>query len=316
MHDAIDAFRSAVEASLGTAPDDITPGRFIRFSNTGKRGDTACWLQMFDDLRGGTFGDFRAGIRETWTVVSPDSMTSSERAALRAQIANAKAQREKAQREAWRKNGDRNLYIQRQAREVKAGDPVAQYLRNRLGFDGRLAPACLRLHPALPYVHEGAVIGEFPCMLAPLVQADGSLVAWHRTYLTPDGQKASVPGPTKKLTPASGLVNGSSIRLFEPKGETIGAAEGIETALAAFLCSGVATIATYSAGNLAAFRWPKAIRRLVVFADADEAGAKAAAALKTRANQAGLSASIMAPSTPGHDWADVWAERQSAEVSK
>lgn len=315
MHDAIDAFRSAVQDALGAAPDDITPGRFIRFSNTGKRSDTACWLQMFDDMRGGTFGDFRAGIRETWTVVSEGSMSPTERAVMRMQIAKAKAKREKAQREAWRKNDDRNRFIQRQAREVKIGDPVAEYLRNRLGVEGRLVPSCLRYHPALPYVHEGNAIGDFPCMLAPLVQADGSIVAWHRTYLTAGGHKAAVPGAAKKLTPASGLVKGSSIRLFEPNDAAIGVAEGIETAIAAFLCSGLPTVATYSAGNLAAYLWPKAIRRLVIFADADEAGAKAAAELKARVTQAGVSASIIAPSTPGHDWADVWAERQGSEVA-
>ena len=59
-------------------------------------------------------------------------------------------------------------------------------------------------------------------------------VALHRTYLTADGRKADVPS-VKKLTGAAGPLAGACIPLHKPARGCIGIAEGIETALAAWL---------------------------------------------------------------------------------
>lgn len=93
---------------------------------------------------------------------------------------------------------------------------------------------------------------------------------------------AQVPHP-KRVTPAAGLLAGASIRLHGPVRQTIGIAEGIETALAAAEASGVPTVAAYCASSLAAWQWPAGVRRLVIFADADLAGLKAAEDLRRRA---------------------------------
>ena len=92
----------------------------------------------------------------------------------------------------------------------------------------------------------------------------------------------------------------------------LGIAEGIETALAARCASGVPTVAAYSAGALAGWQWPPSLRRLVIFADADPAGADAADKLRQRARAAGLAVNVMTPTTPGTDWCDVWASRKEA----
>ena len=137
----------------------------------------------------------------------------------------------------------------------------------------------------------------------------------HRTWLTPDGRKAPTPGPVKKLASAAGPIMGGCIRLVDPAewtGDLLGVAEGIETALAARCASGVPTAAAYSAGGLAAWQWPRGLRRLVIFTDADEAGAKAAAELRQRAMRSGLSVNVLTPSTAGSDWCDVWAQRAGA----
>ena len=118
----------------------------------------------------------------------------------------------------------------------------------------------------------------------------------------------------RKLTAASGPLAGSCISLFRPANGTLGIAEGIETALAAWLASGVPTVAAYSAGNLAAWRWPAGVRRIVIFADADEAGRNAAEKLRQRVRAAGLSVNVMTPSEPGSDWCDVWAQRGAVTV--
>ena len=125
---------------------------------------------------------------------------------------------------------------------------------------------------------------------------------------------ADVP-TVKKLTGAAGLLAGACIPLHKPVRGRIGIAEGIETALAAWCASGVPTVAAYCAGNLAAWRWPTGLQRLVIFADADSAGREASGELLARAVRAGLQTSVMTPTEPGTDWCDVWAARGPAAVT-
>jgi phage/plasmid primase-like uncharacterized protein len=175
-------------------------------------------------------------------------------------------------------------------------------------------PDCLRLHRALPYRIDGQVVGTWPAMVARMRAADGRMVAAHRTWLTPEGLKAPTPGPVKKLTPTAGPMAGACIRLAQAGPAGLGIAEGIETALAARLASGLPTVAAYSAGALATWQWPRDLRRMVIFADADPAGTDAANKLAERARAAGLSVNVMTPTTPGTDWCDVWAARQTQVV--
>jgi phage/plasmid primase-like uncharacterized protein len=203
------------------------------------------------------------------------------------------------------RNAERIAALWSECVPLVPGDPVTLYLKHR-GFAGVWPlPECLRLHRALPYWHDGAVIGTYPAMVAPLVAPDGRTVALHRTYLHTDGRKADVP-TVRKLTGAAGPLTGACIPLFKPQHGCIGIAEGIETALGAWCASSVPTVAAYSAGNLAAWRWPASARRLVIFADHDRAGAEAAEKLRQRARAAGLRCSVMAPTDEGADWADVW----------
>jgi putative DNA primase/helicase len=233
MRDATNDFAAAILSALGHVPTAIEPGRLHRFSTNGKRSDTAGWYHLFVDQRAGVFGDFRAGLSEVWTATPLERMTPNERGALRKQMAEAKMLRERVQRDAWRKNGDRMRYLWRQCVPITVGDPVHSYLCRRLAVKACILPDCIRLHSAMPYVHEGEPIGTWPAMVAPIVAVDGRPLALHRTYLDAHGHKADVPGAVKKLTPAAGLLAGGSIRLHEPARGVIGVAEGIETALAA-----------------------------------------------------------------------------------
>ena len=313
MHDALGDFRAAILAALGHAPDAIEPDRLHRFS-TGKRGDASGWCRQFADRRAGVFGCFRLGVFEVWTATPRQRMTPAERAAVRRQVAQARADRERDQACAWRRNADRIAFLWRQSRPVADADPVHRYLCRRLATGDFIAPACIRFHPAMPYVHDGEGVGAWPAMVAPIVGTDGKVRALHRTYLTPDGRKADVPGPVKKLTPAAGLLKGASIRLHEPRAGALGVAEGIETALAASCASRVPTVAAYSAGALAGYSWPAGVQRLVIFGDADRPGREAAEALRMRALAARLHCEVLTPTTEGADWCDVWAGRDAAPI--
>jgi putative DNA primase/helicase len=315
MHDPSQAFRDAILTTLGHAPDVIEPGRFLRFGTSDRRGDDAGWCKLFDDLRGGVFGCYRQGISETWCAVDRATMTREQRAQLVRQAMAATAEREAQQRRQWAENAQRIDKLWAQCVPLVPGDPVTLYLAHRLQCDVWPLPECLRLHPALLYRIEGATAGTWPAMVARLSAPDGRLLALHRTWLTREGRKAQTPGPCKKLTPTAGHLAGVCVRLGRPEAGQMGIAEGIETALAARCASGIPTVAAYSAGALAGWLWPSELRRLVIFADADPAGSEAADKLRQRARAAGLSVEVMTPTTPGADWCDVWANRESTEAT-
>ena len=313
MHDRVLAFRAAILATLAHAPEVIEPGRLHRFGTSDRRTDKAGWCKLFDDLRGGVFGCYRLGISETWSTANRATMTRAERAELARQVAAATIERERTQRGQWAENGGRIARLWTQCVPPAPGDPVTLYLERR-GFGGVWPlPAVLRLHRALPYWHGVEKLGTFAAMVAPIIAPDGRTVALHRTYLTPDGRKADVPDP-KKLTGPAGPLAGACIPLHKPARGCIGIAEGIETALAARMASGVPTVAAYCAGNLAAWRWPPGVQRIVIFADHDKAGREAADALRARTLAARLSCEVLTPTTEGADWCDVWAGREAALI--
>ena len=84
MADTIEAFHAAILSVLGHAPDAIVPGRFHRFGTSDRRGDSAGWCKLFDDMRAGVFGCYRQGIGEAWSAV--DRRTMNHATAMSAAI--------------------------------------------------------------------------------------------------------------------------------------------------------------------------------------------------------------------------------------
>ena len=300
-------FRAAIASSLGHAPEEIEPGRLVRFATSdgvaippgGPSCSTINWpgstgVTVRESAESGPRSSGRRSTRRNWRSDRDPSNAPSRSETPSLPTSGMRIVG------AWEA-------ILRQCAPVSDGDPVALYLASRRVAVAPL-PFCLRVHRSLAYWHEGAEFGSWPAMVATLTSPVGEVVALHRTYLTADGQKAPVP-TVKKLTGGCGSLADASIRLFDPSAGVLGVAEGIETALAARLGSGVPVVAAYSAGALAGFQWPQGLKRLIVFADADKAGREAADALRRRAVFAGLQCAVHTPSTEGHDWADVWAHQ-------
>lgn len=308
-------FVLAMVEAIGYAPEHIEPGRLQRFATTANKTSKPGYCKLWPDGLGGFFGDFRTGLFEIWTARDRATMSPAERLRHDQQVAQAKAERYREQAERWQRNRGRVRNTWQAAHKLVMGDPVTLYLKGR-GLGGTWPlPAALRYHRALQYWHEGRVIGTYPAMVARFHAADGRCVALHQTYLTRDGRKADVP-TVKKMSPASGLLIGGCIPLAEPVSGALGIAEGIETALCAGAGSCLPVVAAYSASCLAGFKWPKGVKRLVIFGDNDESGTgqEAAARLASRARSAGLSVSVVIPQAPGTDWADVWAQRDLTRV--
>jgi putative DNA primase/helicase len=83
MNSAPDRFIGAIRAAGLNPPEVIEPGKLHRFSTNGKSSDDAGWCKLFEDLRGGVFGDFRSGLSETWQAQREKPFTPAERETFR-----------------------------------------------------------------------------------------------------------------------------------------------------------------------------------------------------------------------------------------
>lgn len=141
---------------------------------------------------------------------------------------------------------------------------------------------------------------RFPMMVARV--EGGARFAVHRTYLSPEGGKASID-PNKAML---GACAGGAVRVAEGDGPLV-VAEGIETALslACGLLGGPATIwAALSTSGMRGLVLPPTPGRLTVAVDGDTPGLEAAKALGDRAYCLGWEVFLW-PAPAGLDWNDV-----------
>lgn len=295
------SLRDAILGTLGGAPEHVNAVGVTRFSTNGKPSNTDGWVTHSDN---GVFhfGCWRQGVTGWWTescsVLRQDKPGALPSSRTTAAIEQERKERARINARAWSS-----------AYTLKDASPAGRYLLNRgLALAGY--PPVLRM-ASTTYYEDGIDCGKYPTMLGAVSDHQGVMLALHRTYLTIEGHKAAVAKP-KKLTRTSSAIAGASIKLYPPQiigGKlTLGAAEGIETALACFLGSGVPTWSCVSAGGLQTFIWPSEVESLIIFADHDVGGVGQAAAntLAARAAAAGLEVRILVPVTAGADWLDVY----------
>jgi putative DNA primase/helicase len=144
-----------------------------------------------------------------------------------------------------------------------------------------------------------------PAMLAQVVDVSGKPVALHRTYLHRNGAgKADIEPSRASLGP----VAGGAIRL-DAAAEELAIGEGIESAASAGVLLGLPAWAAVSAGNLGrTLSLPPEVRSVVIAADADPPGRRAAEAASTRWQAEGRRVRIAVPHRPGADFNDVLLE--------
>lgn len=183
---------------------------------------------------------------------------------------------------------------------TKDVESVEQYLFNR-GL--RYIPDTLRAHPALGYWNEGREVGKYPALVATIRSPEGKGLSLHCTY-TEKGQKLQDYDARKIMPPVSPLNCGAAVRLYKA-GDTLGIAEGIETAIAARQIHDIPTWSVLNTNGIKAFVPPDICKRLVIFADNDENFAGQAAAYELARRLHGkIEIQIKLPEKPGTDWAD------------
>lgn len=182
--------------------------------------------------------------------------------------------------------------------KLSGDDHVSKYLRSRgLVLTPKYTRYC-------PECYESETRSKMPAMVAQFLGPDGKALTVHRTYLNGTG-KANIESP-KKLMPGIGPLVGGAIRLFPPDDKTIGIAEGIETSIAATQLSGIPCWAVVSSTLMQGFVPPEGVRRVVIFADADDSfvGQEAAYILAKKLYRAGLVVEVELPKV-GKDFNDL-----------
>lgn len=196
------------------------------------------------------------------------------------------------------------------AQRLSAGDPATMYLRSR-GISLDNWPSMLRSHARLRYSEDteagGKAVSHHPAMVALFVSPDTKQRTYHATYLTAGGRKANVER-VKRYAPGP-IPVGGAVRLA-PSAETMGIAEGIETALAASIIHGIPVWAACDAGGLMKWQPPETAKAILVFSDNDRhyRGQAAAYALANRlasSTKQPLSVEVRVPDLPDTDWADM-----------
>jgi putative DNA primase/helicase len=198
MTDNLTSFRQAMEAD-GLTPGDIIPGRMQRFPGIGKKnGNTAGWCKLFDDCRGGVYGDFSTDLSKTWQAEQSETCTPKQKAAFRTQVAESRRQAEQAEKES----------------QAKAVSVAAEILQGATGNPGQ--------HPY--YLKKGLPLGDHArrgpwpqrgwndALLFPIFSSDGTIASLQA--INADGTKDFLSGgkikgcffPLGKISGATGRV--------------------------------------------------------------------------------------------------------------
>ena len=286
--------QALAEAGLRLAGPPVADGRLHRVpSADDRRGERAGWYVFHaDGVPAGAFGDFRAGLTQSWCAVDVEALDPAARAAHAERMAGARGAREAAQAQIWAEAAAR-------ARTLWA--------------------SCSPADPAHPYL-----VAKGVPALGARQDPDGNLVL---PVHGPDGalwsvQRIPANGGAKRFL-AGGRTAGGSWRIDPPGAPpSAGAppvlylAEGFATAATVSGCTGAPVVVAYSAGNLAAIarelRRQHPGARLVLAADNDHATeartGENPGVRHAREAAAATGAEVLVPpfaaGEPGSDWND------------
>jgi putative DNA primase/helicase len=165
--------------------------------------------------------------------------------------------------------------------------------------------------PVPPTIRQGvgslAGRAPIPMLVAAVQAADRRIVAVQELRLSEGGAKASVA--LQRLT--IGRLFDGAVRLG-PAGANLGLAEGVETGLSAMQLSGVTVWCSLGSERLDLVAIPAEVRELLVFADNDEPGRRAADKTAERWARRAITVKLRFPPEGFGDWNDYLQARAVA----
>jgi phage/plasmid primase-like uncharacterized protein len=198
----------------------------------------------------------------------------------------------------------------------------AYYERRGIAQTSEFITNSLKYHDSADVYHDGkrVVINgkplRYPCILGIARNARG-VTGLHQIYITKNGEQAAneisqIVGSEYSKKRMLGQFAGTAVR-FASAGKTLIVCEGIETALAIRLLTGVDSIAACgTAALLGGIDVPERVEHLLIYADNDAAGMAAAEKLWER-EQSRRNVSVMLPNI-GNDWLD-WLNYRGIETA-
>ena len=214
--DAVDQFKQAIEAAGLTAPDTIIPGHWHKFPGLQKNAkNKAAYCFMFDDMRGGVFGDFSSGMETTWQAANSKPYTAEERGVHRARIAAIQAQRDAEQ-------------VQRQQNASRSATVIL----------ANTSPARSHEYLTARGIQPHGVRCDGVRLLIPMRDTSGAVQSLQT--ITPDGEKRFHSG---------GKVTGCYFGIGKPDDLVI-VCEGFATGASIRESTGHAVAVAFNAGNL------------------------------------------------------------------
>lgn len=222
----------------------------------------------------------------------------------------------KAQQEAYEADTREAAQAIWDASRPVPGTLAEVYLRSR-GIVLEKYPDVLRFHPALPYPGKSK---RYPVLVSRVDDLGGALTAVWRIFLRDDGRKADVPNAKLGLGPSAG----GAVRLGGVESH-IGIAEGVETALGAWLLNGCRyPVWSGLSTAISSLEIPLGVDWVTIFPDGDRpvkkqgdeyqpavpAGRRAANALYVRLVEEGLRCNVAAEPPIGMDYLDLWVASQ------
>jgi putative DNA primase/helicase len=216
---AADEFRKAIEAAGLSPPADIQPGKWIKFPGYQKEAkNRAGWCFMFDDMRGGQFGDYSTGMEANWQLHNAVPYTNAEREANRQHFAAVKAQRE--------------------AEAVQRHESAAVQAAQRLAA---AAPCTEHAYTTIKGVQcHGLRVDAAGGLIVPMIDTTGKTCSLQT--ITPDGDKRFLSG---------GRVKGCYHPIGKPAGLLI-VCEGYATGASIHESTNHVVAVAFNAGNLEA----------------------------------------------------------------
>lgn len=300
LTESIEKFKSAMSAEGLTPPDTIIPGKLHRFP--GKRkgpSNKSGWSILFEDLKGGSFGDFSSDLDIDWQIHGDEKYSPEEREIFR-----------------QRCTAERELRTKEQQQRYAASVAKAKELLNSATGDISTHPYAVLKKVALgSLIKRGAwpQRGWYDALLIPLYDKNGEI----RTL-----QAINIDSEKNLLK--DGLKKGC----FYPFGKIRGAdkvfiGEGVATVAAVYDATNTPAVAAMDASNLYDVALvirelaPKAEIVLLADNDISEDGKNVGVEAAIKAAQA-VSGTVAIPEMDGKkcDFWDLWAEQGPGAIKE